>query len=273
MNATFVEAAAILLREGLEAILVLAALAAYLSRVGAGDRLRALWWGAAVALLASIVAAWIFERFYNGVHSDIFEGVTILVAAALLFYVSGWLFLKQHPRAWQDYLKKQTDRALTARSGYVVASLAFLAVLREGGETVLFLHVLAKTSGGWTADLVSGIFAAFAGLALLFWVIVKSTRRLPLRAVFLVTSAFLFVMGLKFVGEGLQEFQEQAPVPYDTAPGADWLTAIGSIPPGRRWAHRRSWWWSPSWERCLPPRPSDRHRKGREQTRVRSCCG
>jgi high-affinity iron transporter len=230
MNATFVEAAAILLREGLEAILVLAALAAYLGRAGAEDRLKALWQGAGAALLASIAAAWVFERFYNGMHNDIFEGVTIFLAAALLFYVSGWLFLKQDPKAWQAYLQTQTDKALTARSHYVIAALAFFAVLREGGETVLFLHVLAKTNGGWTAPLVSGIVTAFAGLAVLFWIIVNSTRRLPLRAVFLVTSVFLFLMGLKFVGEGLQEFQEQALIPYDMAPGASWLTALGLNP-------------------------------------------
>jgi len=230
MNATFIEAVAILLREGLEAILVLAALAAYLSRAGAEDRLSALWVGAVAALIASIAAAWIFEQFYNGVHSDIFEGIIIFLAAGLLFYVSGWLFLKQDPKAWQAYLKTQADKALLARSQRVIAMLAFLAVLREGGETVLFLHVLAKTSGGWGTPLVSGILAAFAGLAALFWIVVKTTRRLPLRAVFLTTSAFLFLMGLKFVGEGLQEFQEQALVPYDMAPGAGWLTAIGLNP-------------------------------------------
>ena len=65
---------------------------------------------------------------------------------------------------------------------------------------------------------------------MLFWIIVNTTRRLPLRAVFLVTSLFLFLMGLKFVGEGLQEFQEQALIPYDTAPGAGWLTALGLNP-------------------------------------------
>jgi high-affinity iron transporter len=230
MNTTFVEAAAILLREGLEAILVLAALGAYLSRSGAQDRLAALWSGAAAALLASVAAAWVFEHFYNGAHSDLFEAVIIFLAAALLFYVSGWLFLKQDPKAWQDYLRKQADSAVLGKSSYVVASLAFLAVLREGGETVLFLHVLAKTNGGWTASLISGIVAAFAALAVLFWIIVKGTRQLPLRAVFLVTSLFLFLMGLKFVGEGLQELQEQALVPYDVAPGADWLMALGLNP-------------------------------------------
>src|SRR5262249_9307564 len=169
MNATFIEAVAILLREGLEAILVLAALAAYLSRAGAEDWLQGLRTRAAAALVAIIAAAWVFEHFYNGVHSDVFEGVIIFLAAGLLFYVSGWLFLKQDPRAWQAYLKRQTDKALLARSQYVIALLAFFAVLREGGETVLFLHVLAKTSGGWGTALVSGIVAPFAAPAAALW--------------------------------------------------------------------------------------------------------
>jgi len=230
MNAAFLAALTIVLREGLEAILVLAALAAYLARADANDRLNALWLGAAAALLASIAAAWVFEQFYNGAHNDIFEGITILLTAALMFYVSGWLLLKQDPRAWQNYMKRQADQALNAQSRYLVGALAFFAVVREGGESVLFLHVLAKTSGGWTAPLISGIVFAFVALAALFYVIVNTSRRLPLRAVFLVTSLFLFVMGLKFVGEGLQEFQEQALIPYDEAPGASWLSAIGLNP-------------------------------------------
>jgi high-affinity iron transporter len=230
MNAAFVEALTIVLREGLEAILVLAALAAYLARADANDRLNALWLGAAAALLASIAAAWVFEQFFNGVHNDLFEGITILLTAALMFYVSGWLLIKQDPKAWQHYMNRQADQALSAQSTYLVGALAFFAVMREGGESVLFLHVLAKTSGGWTAALISGVVSAFVLLAAFFLIIVNTSRRLPLRAVFLVTSLFLFVMGLKFVGEGLQEFQEQALISYDEAPGATWLSAIGFNP-------------------------------------------
>jgi high-affinity iron transporter len=230
VSVTFIEAASVVLREGLEAILVLAALAAYLTRAGRQERLRALWLGAAAALVASVIAAWVFEQFYNGAHNDIFEGLIIFIAAALLFYVSGWLFLKQDPRAWQDYLKSQTERALAGGAGFTVAALAFFAVVREGGETILFLHVLAKTGGGWSASLVAAIAAAFAALAVLFFIIVKTTRRLPLRMVFLVTSLFLFAMGLKFIGEGMQEFQEQALISYNVVPGSRWLAAFGFNP-------------------------------------------
>src|SRR5262245_20907719 len=103
MTAAFVQAAAILLREGLEALLVLAALAAYLDKSGARDRLPALYIGAMLAVGASFVAAFLFEVFNNGAHSDVLEGVVILTAAALMLYVSGWLLLRQDPVAWQGY--------------------------------------------------------------------------------------------------------------------------------------------------------------------------
>jgi high-affinity iron transporter len=90
MSGVFLQAAGILIREGLEAILVIAALAVYLIKVGANARLPALYGGAGVAVLASIGTAWVFERFFGGAHDDLMEGVIILVAAALMLYVSGW---------------------------------------------------------------------------------------------------------------------------------------------------------------------------------------
>ena len=230
MSTTFVEAASMLFREGLEAILVLAALAAYLTKSGAQDRLAALWTGAGLAVVASIAGAWVFERFYGGAHNDVMEGAIVLFAALLMFYVSGWLFVRQDPRAWQAYLKEHTDRAVASKTIWAVGLLAFLAVVREGAETILFVHALAKSSGGWTLPLIAGLILAAVLLGVLFVVIRSTSHRLPLRAVFLVTSSFLFLMGLKFVGEGLKEFQEQAIIPFDVAPGSNVLQAMGLNP-------------------------------------------
>ena len=116
MSNVFIEALLILLREGLEALLVIAALAAYLTKAGAQDRLSALYAGAGAAVLASILAAWMFEVMNNGAHNDIVEGVVILTAAALMLYVSGWLLLRQDPRAWQAYLKERAGAAVERRA-------------------------------------------------------------------------------------------------------------------------------------------------------------
>jgi len=227
MTSVFVQSATILLREGLEAMLVIAALAAYLGKAGAQHRLSVLYLGAGGAVVASIIAAWLFELFNNGVHNDILEGVLIVVAAALMLYVSGWLLLRQDPRAWQGFLRTKADAALAKQTGVAVALLAFVAVFREGAEAVLFVHALAQTSGGWSVALVSGLVAAAVVLIGLFMIINVIVQRLPLRAVFLVTSAFLFVMAIKFIGDSVAEFQEQLILSYTQIAGGRWLAAIG----------------------------------------------
>jgi high-affinity iron transporter len=138
--------------------------------------------------------------------------------------------VKQDPRGWQDYLAAKADQALAQDTGLAVAMLAFLAVFREGAETVLFINTLATTEGGWSVGLFGGLAAATAGLVVLFYFINMIAQRIPLRPLFIITSAFLFVMGIKFIGEAIQEFQEQAMIGVTDAPGSAFLTAIGFNP-------------------------------------------
>jgi high-affinity iron transporter len=230
MGSVFVQAAVILLREGLEALLVLAALTAYLIKADARDRLPALYTGAILALLASLAAAWVFQVFNNGMHSDLFEAFVILAAAALMLYVSGWLLLRQDPKAWQHYLKSKADAALARRTGIAVGTLAFLAVFREGAETVLFVYALAKTSGGFSLELIAGLIAAALGLVVLFFVINIVAKRVPLRPLFIVTSAFLFLMAVKMIGDATMEFQEQQVFSYTPIDSGGVLEALGLNP-------------------------------------------
>ncbi|CAN7560913.1 FTR1 family protein [Bradyrhizobium sp. LjRoot220] len=230
MSSAFIQAAIILLREGLEAILVIAALAGYLRKVGSAHRVGALYGGALVAVGASFIAAWAFAVFNSGDHSDVLEGVIILLAAALMLYVSGWLMVKQDPRGWQDYLAHKADSALAQDTVWAVGALAFLAVFREGAETVLFINALASTEGGWSAGLFGGLAVATVGLAVLFYFINLVAQKIPLRPLFVITSAFLFVMAIKFIGEAVQEFQEQAIITVTEVKGSAFLTAIGLNP-------------------------------------------
>src|SRR3954462_7338422 len=214
MSSAFIQAAVILLREGLEAMLVIAALAGYLSRAGGGHRINALYGGALAAVGASIVAAWLFAVLNSGEHSDILEGVIILFAAALMLYVSGWLMVKQDPRGWQEFLAHKADSALAQDTVWAIAALSFLAVFREGAETVLFINALATTEGGWGVGLFGGLGAATVGLVVLFYFINLIAQKIPLRPLFVITSAFLFAMAVKFIGEAVQEFQEQSILPF-----------------------------------------------------------
>ena len=230
MSSAFVQAAVILLREGLEAMLVIAALAGYLKKVGSAHRIGALYGGALAAVGASLIAAWLFAVLNSGEHSDVLEGVIILIAAALMLYVSGWLMVKQDPRGWQDYLAHKADSALAQDTVWAVGALAFLAVFREGAETVLFVNALATTEGGWSAGLFAGLGAATLALVVLFYFINMIAQKIPLRPLFIITSAFLFAMAIKFIGEAVQEFQEQAIITVTEVKGSAFFTAIGLNP-------------------------------------------
>ncbi|MFN0044185.1 MAG: FTR1 family protein [Alphaproteobacteria bacterium] len=224
------ESGIVVLREGLEALLVIMALAAYLTRLGRADRLHALYAGALVGIVASFVAAWVFERWYGGAHDDVVEGATLLATAGLLLYVSGWLFVRQDPGAWRQYLKDQTARASMATGVWALGSIAALAVFREGAETVLFLHAIAQSHGGWSLEQGVGLLAAFIALGALFVLWRRIAAHLPLRALFLGTSIFLFAMALRFVGAGLQEFQETGWIPFDDVGLPDWAIGAGFNP-------------------------------------------
>ena len=230
MSSAFIQAAVILLREGLEAMLVIAALAGYLAKSGAAHRIQALYGGALAAVGASIIAAWLFAVLNSGEHSDILEGIIILVAAGLMLYVSGWLMVKQDPQGWKDYLAHKADTALAQDTVWAVGALAFLAVFREGAETVLFINALATTEGGWSAGLFAGLAAATVGLVVLFYFINMIAQKIPLRPLFIITSAFLFAMAIKFIGEAVQEFQEQSIISVTEVKGSAFLSMIGLNP-------------------------------------------
>ncbi len=224
------QSGSILLREGLEAMLIIAALAAIVRRAGAIHQLKELYAGALLAVLASLAAAIVFEMYLNGVHDDRLEAAVMIVASGLMLYMSGWLLVRQDPRAWQAEMRHSAECALSSGTAASLALIAFLAVFREGAETVLFLHALAGTAGGWGAALVGGLVGAAVCLVGIYGAMQWLALRLPLRPLFLVTSTFLFIMGLRLIGGAVQELQEQLYVPYDAFAVPDWLVALGINP-------------------------------------------
>jgi high-affinity iron transporter len=222
------QSGAILLREGLEALLIIATLAAFLRKAGAEREVRALFLGAGAAVLLSLVGAFVMLVFLGGAHNDLVEAVIMAVAAALMLYMSGWLFLKQDPRAWMAELKASAGDAVSRGAAWPLGLIAFFAVFREGAETVLFLHALASTEGGWNLGLVLGLVGAVALLVLIFHSMQWLAGRVPLRPVFVLTSAFLFVMALRFMGAAIQELQEQEIVSVTPANAiSDLLVPLG----------------------------------------------
>ncbi|MDR1426201.1 MAG: FTR1 family protein, partial [Bifidobacteriaceae bacterium] len=134
----------IILREGLEAILVVAAIVAYLVKSSNRDKLRTVYAGVGIALLASVGLAIAINALTNlaGANQEIIEGITVLLAVAMLVWVSNWIASKADSTAWTGYIRSQTDASLSRGSSVSLAVVAFLAVFREGAETILFYQAL-----------------------------------------------------------------------------------------------------------------------------------
>ena len=179
-----------------------------------------------------MIAAWLFAVLNSGEHSDVLEGVIILVAAGLMLYVSGWLMVKQDPRGWQDYLAHKADHALAQDTGLGGRrrwrfSRCFAKAPKPCCSSTRSRPPKAAGASGCSA----GLAAATAGLVVLFYFINLIAQRIPLRPLFIITSAFLFAMAIKFIGEAMQEFQEQAIIPVtDAARARRGSAAIGFNP-------------------------------------------
>lgn len=208
---TFGSAFIILLREGLEALLVLAAIIGILIKTGRRDALPYVHVGW-ISALALGVATWGASTYLvdiSGASRELTEGGTAIVAAIVLLYVGFWLHDKTHASQWQAFVKKRIQGALNGRALWALSLVVFLAVYREIFETVLFYQALwMQTGSGGQNALVLGLLLGAATLLVLGWVILKSSVRLPLNAFFRVNAAIMFLLAIVFAGKGVAGLQK-----------------------------------------------------------------
>ncbi|MFI5213631.1 MAG: FTR1 family protein, partial [Gemmatimonadales bacterium] len=207
----FAESFLLILREGFEAILVIGAIMAVLLKAGATEKQRSVRWGIAAAIAASLVTAALLELLLRATPAEreALEGGIMLVAAGMLFYASYWLISKIEIVAWTKFVKGQIQKAAESGSGLALAGVAFLAVYREGFETVLFYKALyvSGTSGG-AAPITFGLIAGLAVLIGVYVGIEAFGLKVPMRPFFAVTGATLAFMSFVFAGDGVKELQE-----------------------------------------------------------------
>ena len=211
-GSVFLDALLIILREGFEAMLIVSALAAYLARIGQRSRVPFLYAGAAVAVVASFLL-WIAARSLvelGGSRREALEGWTILLATAVLFWVSYWLVSKAEAAHWQAFVKTQVERAVGRGALLGLGFLSFVVVFREGFETVLFYEAVAARAAGAVGQslLVGGFLTGCAALGVLFLAFQRLGPKIPLRAFFNVTGGLLYFMAFRFAGAGVRELQE-----------------------------------------------------------------
>ena len=209
-SATFLSAFVILLREGVETVLILAAIFALLIKADRRDALPYVHagWIAALALggMTWIVASYVVA--ISGSTRELTEGVTALVAAAFLLYVGFWMHGNAYVERWRTSLHTQLQEALSARTVWALTLVSFLAVYREAFETVLFYQALWVQVAPAYAPMLGGVTSAAVSLAILGWLIFRGSIRLPLGLFFGVTSLFLAALAVVFVGRGIAALQE-----------------------------------------------------------------
>lgn len=205
----FFKALIILLREGVEAMLVVGALAAWLRRSGAADKVWVIHAGVVVAILLSILTGWAVDTLLQriGAPLAVVEGVTMLAASAMLFYVSCWLFAKREAKRWEEWISSQMETALGKGSLFALGGTACLAVYREGAETVLLYQTLAIGAPGQAEALTAGGAMAALLLVAFYFMVRAVSLRVPFRLFFGVTSALLYGLSVVFLGQAIVELQ------------------------------------------------------------------
>jgi high-affinity iron transporter len=216
--AIFASALLILLREGIEALLVVAAIIAFLVKAGRRDALPLVHagWASAIALglFTWVAAAALVE--VSGATREVTEGVTALVASGMLVYVGYWLHTHASAVAWQRFVRAQVGAALARGTLGAMALVAFLAVYREMFETALFYQALWVQAGEAGREaFFAGILTAVALLAVIAWAIFRYGVRLPLGPFFIATSLLLCALAVVLAGKGVAALQEAGVIPAD----------------------------------------------------------
>ncbi|EFI41956.1 FTR1 family protein [Peptoniphilus sp. oral taxon 386] len=212
---TFISVLGLTLREGLEAILVVAAIAAYLVKTNNKNYLKSVYMGAVLGIIFSVILAVMFNviadklgESTSGVGQEVFEGIAMFVAVIVLFYVSNWMLSKSEVEVWNQYIKTKVEQSITKGNMITLAFTAFLAVAREGAELILFFQGMRSNISNNPSYMWGGLAVAVAVLAVVYYAIAKLSVRLPLKPFFTATSWLMFILCISFIGKGVFELQE-----------------------------------------------------------------
>lgn len=224
----------IILREGFEAILVVGAVVAFLIKTGNRNRLRSIWIGVVLGVVASAITAVILKTALAAIpaSSEIVEAVSLLVAVVVLFSVSYWLISKVEAHKWQKFIREKVSVALEHGSGGALMLIAFLAVYREGAETALFYQALFSQAHGAALPLTLGIVTGSVALAAVFVLFYQFGVKIPMRMFFAATSLLLYYMAFVFAGRGIRELQEGNVLPMtplEHVPDISWLGLFPTV--------------------------------------------
>ena len=227
---TFLGAFTILLREGLEALLIVVAMIAFLRKADRGEALRYVHGGWVSAIIAGGIT-WAVATYaigISGASRELTEGFGSLFAAFVLLSVGIWMHGKAQADQWQRYIREKMSRALSGGSGWFLFGLAFVVVYREVFETILFYAALSAQ--GDNGMLLAGAGSAIGLLSLIAWAMLRYSRKLPIAQFFRYSSWLMAVLTVVLAGKGVAALQEAGLI--NIAPLADVprLSMLGVFP-------------------------------------------
>jgi high-affinity iron transporter len=212
---SFLNSAMIILREGLEAALILAAILAMLRVIGATQAARYIHLGWILALVAGGLT-WLATQTIltlSGQHRESMEGFISVFAAVVLFYVGYWLHTKAEAKKWQAFIQEKVQDILSTKRIFALVGISFFAVYREAFEVVLFYQALWLQNEQNHGAVISGFITGLICLIVVTFAILKLGLRIPLKYFFGATGTLLYIMAFIFAGNGIKELQAAGWVP------------------------------------------------------------
>lgn len=227
---TFLGAATILLREGLEALLIVVAMIAFVRK---SERMEVMpyvhaGWVAALAagLITWALATWVIG--ISGASRELTEGFGSVFAAVVLLSVGIWMHGKAQADEWHRYIRAKMSKALSGRSAWFLFGLAFIVVYREVFETILFYAALWNQGNGW--PIVAGGLSACAALAVIAWAMLRFSRTLPIGKFFAYSSWLMAVLTVVLAGKGISALQEAGIIGIAPMPSVPRFSVLGLFP-------------------------------------------
>ena len=227
---TFLGAFTILLREGLEALLIVIAMIAFLRKSDRAEQLRYVHGGWIVALLAGI-ATWFAATSFitiSGASREMTEGFGALLAAVVLLSVGIWMHGKSQADEWRRYISAKMNKALSRGSAWFLFGLAFVVVYREVFETILFFAALWTQGNGGT--ILAGALAATILLTVIAWIMLRYSRKLPITQFFAYSSILIAILAVVLAGKGVGALQEAGMIPVTLLYSVPRIPILGVVP-------------------------------------------
>ena len=222
---TFLSALTILVREGVEALLIVVAMIAFLRKAERVDELKFVHGGWVAALVAGLATWFVATTLisFSGASRELTEGFGGIFAALVLVFVGIWMHGKAQADAWQRYVRDKLNTALDRGSGWFLFGLAFLVVYREAFETILFYAAMWEDSPG---ALLAGVAIGALLLAAIAWAMLRYSAKLPIAQFFRYSSILMAVLAVVLAGKGIAAIQEAGLLgvtPLSFVPRIDWV--------------------------------------------------